>query len=660
MEFLRKNKLFSCKLGGKNIWDLTYEVKKEENGSTLTSVYTFPDGLKITNVAKKYHDYDAYEWVNWLENTSDSPTGIIADLWDCDVTLPMMHENPRKNEAYFPDEKKATKVFAPAGSTWSKTEFHCDVDAMNEKTRLCHIYPGDTKCYATSGGRSSECNAPFFNVHKNGTGYIFAIGWTGQWNCSISRDEDSISFRSKIEDTHFYLLPGEKIRTSSVVIMPYEGDVTDSHNKWRRLVKEHFSLIGSEGRNKYGPLCAGIWGGMKTSSIMDRLNIIEKENLPFEYLWMDAGWYGITTSPTPDEFEGDWPHHTGDWRISPKIHPNQLQDVTEKIHSMGKKFILWFEPERVICTTPIAVEHPEYFIPNPDKNDNEWQQKNWLLDLGNPDAWNYCFDAISSLIEVLKVDFYRQDFNFKPLKYWRSKDAENRKGITEMKHITGMYRFWDALLEKFPHLLIDNCASGGRRLDIETLRRSMPLWRSDYQCPANFDIEASQCHTQSFNTWMPYSGTGAGRSYDSYRLRSCYGASLATNYTFSERETFGDDPEKLSFIRKYTNEYLTVRPYFSEDFYPLTELSTGLDTWCVMQFNRPEEKDGLLEVFRRENAPYETARFQLRGLKENCDYRFTDLDGGEFIVSGKELSETGLCLNIPEKRTAKLYIYKEI
>ena len=661
MEFLKNNKRFSFVIGETNAWDTPYDVSFSENGNELTTVYVFQNGLKVTNIAKKYDDFDAYEWVNWLENTSDAPTEIISDLWDADCSLPMMHEDPKQRVAYFPDVKKATKVYAPAGSTCAKTEFYCDVDIMNENTRLNHIYPGETKSYSAFGGRSSGGeHAPFFNVHKEGTGYIFAIGWTGQWNCEITREEDSLTFRSKVEDTHFRLLPGEKIRTSSVVFMGYAGDFADSQNKWRRLVKKHFSLIGSKGRPDHGPLCAGVWGGMKTSSILERLDVLDKEKLPFEYIWMDAGWYGIDTKPTPDEYEGDWAEHTGDWRVSPLIHPNKLKDVTEKIHAGSRKFILWFEPERVISTTPIAQEHPEYFIPNPDPNVPDWAKKNWLLDLGNPDAWEYCLEAVSTIIEELSVDFYRQDFNFKPLHHWRSHDAEDRKGITEIKHITGLYRFWDALLKRFPHLLIDNCASGGRRLDIETMRRSMPLWRSDAQCPANFDEELSQCHNQTFTNWMPFSGTSTGRSYDSYRSRSCYGASLTTNYTFSERNVFGDDPEKIAFLRKHTEEYLKIRPYFTEDFYALTELSTGLDTWCVLQFNRPEQGDGLLEVFVREEAPYETARFQMRGIREDKDYLFTDLDGGEFTVSGKEIKEKGVQITVLEKRTAKLYIYKEI
>lgn len=655
MEFLKNNKRFSFKLGGMNAWDSDYKSEVTSIGNEVTTVYQFGSGIIITNIAKKYDKFGAYEWVNYIENTSDKPSEIISDLWDCDCNMPLKHETNRKWEAYFPETKTATKVYAPTGSVWSQTEFSCDIDTIRDNRRINHIYPGDTKEYSASGGRSSEERAPFFNIHKDGEGYILALGWTGQWKCQISRANDSITFKSKIEDTFFRLMPGEKIRTSSVVIMPYQGDVADSHNKWRRLVKENFSLIGKEGRDKNGPLCAGIWGGMKTQSVLDRIETIQKNALPFEYIWMDAGWYGIDTKPTPDEFEGDWGCHTGDWRVSPLIHPQGLQDVSKAVHDAGMKFLLWFEPERVIRTTPTAVAHPEYFLSNDNLNDD-----NRLLNLGNEEAWEYCFETLSKLIEELNIDCYRQDFNLSPLPYWRKNDDPDRKGITEIKHINGLYRLWDELLNKFPHLIIDNCASGGRRIDIETLRRSIPLWRSDLQCPANYDIEGSQCHNQSFNLWMPYSGTGGGRSYDEYRIRSAYAAALTTNYSYSEREAFCDTAERVEFIKKYTEEYLKVRTFFSEDFYPLTEVSEKLDVWCVIQFNRPEQNDGILEVFRRENAPYETACFMLRGLDESADYFFTDADGGEFTVSGKELAENGLKLTVPEKRKAKIFFYKAV
>lgn len=654
MDFLKNNHRFDFLYGETSFSKLEYKTIQTEGENELTTEYFFADGLKITNIAKKRGV--AYEWVNWFENTSDKPTEIISELYDACLSLPLPHEEPLGWTAFQPEFNDVTAVYAPSGSTWTHDDFCSFADRKIDNYYIGQLRVGTSKKYETSGGRSSEKNAPFFNVHKDGKGYIFAIGWTGQWNCLVSREEDSVTIKTKIEDTHFRLLPGEKIRTSSFVLMPYEGTVTQSHNQWRKLVKEHYSLIGKDNREMHGPLCAEVWGGMRTSSVLERIDVIEKNNLPFEYIWMDAGWYGEETKPSPDEFEGDWGSHTGDWRVSPLIHPCGLKDVSEAVHNAGMKFLLWFEPERVRRGAPIVFEHPEYFIFSEDEKNQDL-----LLDLGNDEAWNYCYYTISNLIEDIGIDCYRQDFNMPPLSYWRKNDIEDRKGMTEIKHIMGLYRLWDALLQKFPYLLIDNCASGGRRIDIETLRRSVPLWRSDYQCPANYLPEGSQCHNLSFNTWMPFSGTGGGRLYDTYRFRSSYSPALTTNYTFSERERFGNEPEKLIWLKKHLKEYLKVRPYLSEDFYPLTEVSDRKDVWCAAQFDRPEENDGIIEIFRRENSPYEIAKFSLYNIDKTCNYIFTDADSNcEITVSGNELCENGLTVEMKEKPSSKIYFYKKI
>ena len=649
---LSTERLFSFKYNGTPFWDLPYTVTKETEGNVTRARYTLPDGFCLTVRRTDYPEEGGVEWVNTFSNRGSAPSGIVSELFDADVTVPFSHEDPRRWTATFPERETATKIYAPFGSDWSADEFACPVDRIKENRRVYHIYPGERRSYATEGGRSAQTYAPFFQVTKEDRGVFAAVGWSGQWNAHIERGEDSLRFLWGVEGARFRVLPGESFRTASAVLMPYEGDAVLGRILWRRFMKRHFSLIGTEGRDAYGPLCASIWGGMHTSAVMERLDVIEKKDLPFEYIWMDAGWYGKDTQPTPDEFEGDWATHTGEWVVSPHIHPGGLRDVAARCHGMGKKFLLWFEPERVIDGTPITREHPEYFL-------RHGSSRNLLLDLSKPEAERYCLDTLSRLIEDIGVDCYRQDFNFAPLPYWRGADTEERQGIHEILHINALYRIWDALLARFPHLFIDNCASGGRRNDIELLRRSMPLWRSDYQCPANHDPEVVQCHTVSYNSFLPYSGSGSGRLWDTYRFRSAMAASLTTNYTYSQRDTFGDDEEKLAWLGSMLREYLRARPYFTEDMVPLTEHSAALDVWCATQYHRPSDGTGLLTVFRREHSPYETAKFALRFLEEDATYRIKDTDGTfDGTFTGKELTE-GISLS-QEKRSAKLYFYEKV
>ncbi len=651
---MQMSNCFSFLYDGKDIFSYDLTINESGNESEKTTEYRTADGLKFTHVLKQYPEYDAIEWVTFFENTSDTPSKTLSRIYDCDADIPFEHDENLPWCAYIPESDKDLKIYSPQGSLWDKKEFYCDEDALVNNRYLNHLYPGDSKTYKTSGGRSSQAVAPFFNLHRQGKGIVLAIGWTGQWSCTISRTNDSVNIKSGIENAQFYLLPGEKIRTSSTVLMQYEGSFVESQNKWRRLVKEHFSLIGKPGREKCGPLCAGVWGGMSTKGVIDRIETIKKEKLPFEYIWMDAGWYGTSTQPSPDEFEGDWGEFTGDWQVNKTHHPDELLDVRKAIKAAGMKFILWFEPERVKSNAPIYREHPEYFL-------TKGNDSNHLLNLGNDDAWQYCFDTLSNIIEKTQVNIYRQDFNFDPLDIWLAHDEMGRKGINEIKHITGLYKLWDKLLERFPSLCIDNCASGGRRIDIETLKRSIPLWRSDLQCPANFNIEDTQSHNMQFSTWIPFSGTGSGRDWsDSYRIRSCYAGAFTTNYTFSEKDSFGSK-EQIQQIKKYLNEYLKIREYFYSDFYPLTDSIESEFSWNASQFNRPESCDGMVQIFRHSKSPFASAKFKLYGLDENKTYRIIDSDDDSHRdICGKELIESGLSIETDAPRSAKIFIYKAI
>ncbi len=653
MNFLKNNKRISFLYGEKSIWDCVISSDTKETENTLEIEYKTADGLKFTNIAKKYGDFGAYEWVTYFENTGSAPTEIISELYDCDIEIPLFI--PKFSwTSYIPADDALAKVYNPIGSISNYNDFTIPSHHFNlyEKPFM-PLYENTTLNFKTSGGRSSQAFAPFFNLSSKDGGFVFAIGWTGQWNCEISGKENTAHIKTKIEDTHFRLLPGEKIRTSSFVMMNYDGDFTAAQNKWRRFVKEHFSLIGSEGRDECGPLCFNLWGGMTTKGCIERINTIKKNNIPFEYVWMDAGWYGTSTKDSPDEFEGDWAEQTGNWCVNRHIHPDGLIDVSKAIHENGMKFVLWFEPERAICTTQIAKEHPEYFLPVPKGVESQ----NLLLNLGNEDAFDYCCDMLCDYIEKLNIDCYRQDFNMDPLEYWRKNDSADRIGITEIKHINGLYKLWDKLLERFPHLIIDNCASGGRRIDIETLKRSIPLWRSDYQCPANFKTEVNQYHSLNYGMWMPYSGTGAGGIIgDIYRFRSSYAQAIATNYMYSEKESVITNPDDLAWIKKCTEEYLKIRPYLSCDMYSLIVPNADTGSWFALQYDRPEESDGVLQVFRRDDSPYPTAFLKPEALEAGAVYTLTDLDSGDTVTfqGGTEIK-----LEIPEKRSAKIYIYKK-
>ena len=86
---------------------------------------------------------------------------------------------------------------------------------------------------------------------------------------------------------------------------------------------------------------------------------------------------------------------------------------------------------------------------------------------------------LSAAVDEYGLDVLRMDYNINPGPIWHANDEDGRSGMVEVAYIEGLYTMWDAILSAHPGLLIDDCSSGGRRIDIETLTRSFPLWRSD-------------------------------------------------------------------------------------------------------------------------------------------------------------------------------------
>jgi alpha-galactosidase len=114
-------------------------------------------------------------------------------------------------------------------------------------------------------------------------------------------------------------------------------------------------------------------------------------------------------------------------------------------------------------------------------------------------------------------------------------------------------------------------------------------------------------------------------------------------------------------LRQRIADYRKVADYFYGDYYPLTEYSRAQNVWMAWEFVRPELGDGLLQVFRRVDSPYETARLRLRGLKAKARYVLTDLDTGRTREEkGRDLTNDGLRMTMPRARTAALLTFHEV
>ncbi len=607
--------------------------------SDLTSV--LDEGVSVRLEKKDYPEYNAVEWVLYFENNSDKDSGIFSDILDCDTLLPLSIPTPPRS-GYMPTEGNVC-VISMRGTVngtyyWENnktaaTEFGFDYEYLDKRK---------TRRFANTTGRSSDGTMPFFDITASGSGYIAAIGWTGDWKAEFTKCDNGVSIKTGLKETHFYLKPGEKIRTTSILIMQYSEN-EDKHNKFRRLVKNHFSHKACTDSKRDGLMAFELWGGITSEEMVKRIEELASHDIKFEDIWIDAGWYGSCTK-CDEGFSGDWSMHTGEWEVNTRVHPDEFLEVKKAAEKAGMRLMLWFEPERAVKGTKILAEHPEWFMTLEGNNFA-------ILDYGNEEAFDYVLSTLKDYTRKLNLSCYRQDFNVSLTEYFKKYDDDNRRGITEIKHITGMYRLWDALHEEFPELIIDNCSSGGRRIDIESIRRAVAFFRSDYQCNFNENSEVLQTHNSNISCYLPYNGCTSKTKSDDYAIRSAYSSSYGGAFYNTVFQTM--DENDFAWAKRMTDEYRRLRKYMSCDFYNLASRVFDTTSWAVWQYHDPSSNSGIVMAFRRSESPFPTSEITLRGLCENVEYTFTNLNTNETFKSTPTLKIT-----LPEKRSSVIFEYK--
>ena len=324
------------------------------------------------------------------------------------------------------------------------------------------------------------------------------------------------------------------------------------------------------------------------------------------------------------------------------------REVAERAHAAGMKFILWFEPERVTMSSWIGSNHPEWLLPRPGGAMKLGPKDSRLLNLGDPRARTWLVDYLDGIFKSEGIDVLRTDFNFDPLLYWKSADAPDRQGLTENHYVTGLLAYWDELERRDPRRWIDTCASGGRRLDLETLRRAAPLLRSDYTSSA----VAHQAHTYGISLWLPWYGSGAGTD-DLYLLRSSICPAWRIGHDM--RRT-GDNYNR---IRREVAGFRAIQDYLLGDYYPLSPYSQDEKKWMVFQFDSPEKGGGAILAYRRSEAADDSRTFKLRNLDRRAIYEVTDVHSGSLIRrKGAELMDEGVPIQIAFKPGAVWLSYK--
>ncbi|MBQ8641742.1 MAG: alpha-galactosidase [Clostridia bacterium] len=620
--------------------NLTLLEEKTESGigkETTVRRYRLDDCLTVTLVTAFCPDYGAGEWTVWFANEGAENSAILADV---ESVLTFTGESPLLRGILGDHEN----FYSPYEYDLTETPVH----------------------FVSDSGRPTHVNFPYFNLEYGNGGVMLAIGWAGTWTADFAWDGTSVTYTARSTNRlSTYLKPGEKVRTALFVRAPYTvRDENWATNYWRSWFID-CNLPPFDAENPLHPMSTCFLAydtGLPNSdgSISERhytwrpsMEKILAEGLHMDIRWFDAGWYIAPDGTSPIT---DWWGTVGTWELDKNKWPGKtFLESTDFAREHGMRTMMWFEPERVTDPDNLVKHYgyrPEWAI----RREGIGSISN---NIGIPECLAWTTERVCRVLRENRVEIYREDNNSDPGALWQyldSLEGENRQGITESKFVIGHYKMWDDIIACTLSFggcgFVDSCASGGGRNDLESLRRGVPMLRSDFDRTTT-SMRLSM--TTSFNKWVPFCGANTkekvgqvdltGRS-DRYIWRASYLPVLNVDSQYVQ-----DPDQDFDNLRFGLAEWKKVSSYMMKDFYPLTEWhdNTYRAGFTAYSFVDPAADSGYVMAFRMEDCPEDTLTLTLP-YAGNDTWRLTDEDTGEAydVQNGK------VTLTFAQPRTARL------
>ncbi len=575
-------------------------------------------GIILTAKETKYADFPVVEWVADMSNFGKNDSEVLSSFAISAVL-------------------KGTQARLISGNGDTRNDELFRRYEAREITEKIIISPDFC--------RGADGASPFMTLIFNEYSVKMGIGWPGKWKMVFEPFDGGVRFTLSQARFCTKLHPGETMRTPSLTALFYEGDEAYGTNLWRRFFIKHILPVGKNGK-KISPVMFlhthGIGGfgefeGITTENQLEAIDTYIRKGLKPDAWWIDAGWYPC---------EHSW-WNVGDWTPNPEQLPDGFYPISQKLHDKDIDLLVWFEPERVMRDSKMDYIHPDWCLKA--HNDKGEEESSRLLDYSNPECFDFVLNLLDAHIKTGGIDIYRQDFNFTPDKYFEENEEEDRQGSKENLHMQALLRLYDELVLRNPGLVIDNCAAGGTRNEMELMRRSVPMQYTDMHIDTP---ENRVFHYYEMFSWIPYFRAHAkqgdnrfykNRNLDEYSYLCAMTPAVTFCLDYYEGESIFNTARKLLPVWRKAAEY-----ELCSDFYILSSPESG---WYAVQFHNPDDDSGFIEVIRTENAnqshinvkPYivENSKYVFRN-PVNGDVKrgdSTGLDGGFTFFNSKRKGE---------------------
>lgn len=302
-----------------------------------------------------------------------------------------------------------------------------------------------------------------------------AIGWAGSWSMELFRQKEDLVLTGGLagfEEGHWRktLQPGETLVLPEAILTAVRGGVDeaceallDVHEARLRLTAEAEKSLNP----MYNEYC-DTWGKPTRETVAEEIRAVKE--LGLSYFVIDAGWFGQS---------GDWSSSTGDWDVRRSAFPGGMKEIADQIRAAGMIPGIWFEAEVANDQSEVLRRHPEMFITDGGKLIIETNRA--FLNLTREDAQAYLQEKVIRFLRENGYGYIKIDYNNT---YGLGFDGFESVGEAQRRNVLGVYRFFEEMRRQLPELVIENCSSGGHRLELSMMSRSdMASFSDAHECP---------------------------------------------------------------------------------------------------------------------------------------------------------------------------------
>jgi len=526
-----------------------------------------------------------------------------------------------------------------------------------------------------SGLRSSEENFGWIVIENDPAQESFFTGieWSGEWLSRIQPYLDSYKLTISLHSFRHLLEKKEVIEFPKVFLGVVEGDADFASLESQQFLEHNLFPPAPKGMPW---VMDNTWFSysINQNEITMKAEIDCASQIRCDGFNLDAGWYAGSPDPGHPNDQG-FSRGLGSWTPHPEKYPSGMRKLSDYVHAKGLKFGLWVEPERVSENTKdsspqgwtekmVAINGNHTIQQNLEEN-----TKAYFLCLGCPETREWIKTWLSNLIRTNRLDWIKWDNN-----YWgvcTREDHGHQAGDGSYAHIRGLYEILDYIRQEFPNLVIEDCASGGNRIDFGILQRCHTAWLHD----DSFNHHVVRQHLSGAAYMLPfrYRNSWVNENGDYTKTNPMTDDALTTIMRSRMLGSMGVSlrladlsPDQKTELRSHIEFYKKYKDWFA---YPLFHLTPQPDIsipdyalpaeWEVYQFFNRSEGKGVLLSFRN-NHPDDFARVHLKNMKPQGVYELKSFETGElFLVSGDELMDEGFTLSLSQTGQSGLYFIKE-